>query len=415
MRRWAGLRRPRLETHELEWVNVPCTDPVGRLFRWEGEFHRAIYPERRRHVQRILKRGVLQRLVERGLFVETTESPIAVAGFPMVIRTARLPFDVPCDRFPLSCLRDSALNYIDSMIAIAGMGYSLRDPQFGNFMLTGPSRPIAIDIGSIHEGEPTGADIAGLIERMIVPILVSSRHPEYRRLIRQMIGDVPRNGPSFPAHDGPALDRAILSKLAGEPAAALEGVRDLGELRDVTASIEIESHAPNEVWDDPSEWIGALGSAGVEKGGDRRVICLGARNFALFERLEPSGSDCLVVDHDEPGLEHLRSTLKGSAHRILQLDHPINRGFLARAPRCGLLLALGAFERYDHPAALADENIAMSLASFSAKTTFVDVPSGRERERDRYLAALGAGFRTVEPIEIPAQGTLISCSRPRSS
>lgn len=367
------------------WLNLPCTDPMGRVFTRDGRFFRAIYPRKAALVRSLLSVDNVARLMADGLLAKTWIADEYTSGTDLVLEVEAAPFDVPCDRFTTSCLQTAFERWIEISLRLEGAGLSLSDAHFGNFMLFGRNEPRWIDLGSVRPSQEVTQDdpfrgFDELWKGMLAPLLVL-RHPSRRtRLARLAIADYPYQGPKTSTNEAPLpLEdfvtaereelRRMLGTLRGSAAVLKTYEFACGKLGEAFARAPAPP-SPGPV--DPS-FIRSL----VTDAGLRRVMCLGGDVYApLADALR--GLDVVVVDEDETRLEGIAAMIKAQPASTgtvaLHLDHVINRLFLRRPPVADVLISCDPFTRFPHDSEVMLENIAATLAKLTTRLAVVTTP-----------------------------------------
>src|SRR5690349_19754345 len=116
-----------LPSTQLEWLGIRFLDPNGRVFRWEGEIYRAIYPDRVPYVLSLFERGIVAELVERGLLISSELTKLKVEGYGLVLRHRTLPYITKPWEWNRSFIRDAAIKTIDLNLALLKWGLGTVD------------------------------------------------------------------------------------------------------------------------------------------------------------------------------------------------------------------------------------------------------------------------------------------------
>ena len=123
-------------------------DPDGRVFSWNGQIFRGIFPAAAPFFRQLTETGILSSLVERGLLVETELTQFTSSEFSLVFRHDVVPFaSYPQEWCPLM-LKDAALAIIDLAIELAHDGLLLKDGHPWNILFDA-CKPVYVDLGSI--------------------------------------------------------------------------------------------------------------------------------------------------------------------------------------------------------------------------------------------------------------------------
>ena len=121
---------------------------TARLFEFEGEFYRAVYPQHEAFWRGLFDKGIIDRLIGKKMLVETEISPLRLEGFPMVIKHRRIPFITYATEWPAPALKDAALLQARLNCELAKDGLGSIDAHPFNIVFDG-AQPLMVDVGSI--------------------------------------------------------------------------------------------------------------------------------------------------------------------------------------------------------------------------------------------------------------------------
>jgi len=123
-------------------------DPDGRVFLWEGQLYRGIFPAAAPFFRKLAENGTISNLVEQGFLVNTELTQFTSNEFSLIFRHHLVPFaSYPQEWCPLM-FRDAALAIVDLAIELAHADLILKDGHPWNILFEA-CRPVYIDLGSI--------------------------------------------------------------------------------------------------------------------------------------------------------------------------------------------------------------------------------------------------------------------------
>ncbi len=139
-----------LKPDDLNWKGVRFLDPTGKVFEYEGEYYRAIYPEMAEYVRSLFDSGIIDHLVSNGFLIESSLSNLEVNGYAMVIKHRRIAYQTLALSWNRKFIRDAALCGINLNLELLKYGLGTRDFHPSNIQQTGICSPVWIDLGSIR-------------------------------------------------------------------------------------------------------------------------------------------------------------------------------------------------------------------------------------------------------------------------
>ncbi len=86
--------RQTFQPEQLDWIGTRFLDPIGRVFKYEDAYFRAVYPDKKEYVEQLFSLGIVERLNQNGWLVQMERADIAVAGYALVLRASAAPFAV---------------------------------------------------------------------------------------------------------------------------------------------------------------------------------------------------------------------------------------------------------------------------------------------------------------------------------
>jgi hypothetical protein len=145
---FTGSSFQRIPWNEAAYHPHSFADPYGRVFLWEDQLYRGIYPTAEPFFRALAENGIISNLVEQRLLVNTELTPFASNEFPLVFRHELVPFaSYPQEWCPLM-FQDAALAIVDLAIELAHAGLVLKDGHPWNVIFDA-CKPVYIDLGSI--------------------------------------------------------------------------------------------------------------------------------------------------------------------------------------------------------------------------------------------------------------------------
>lgn len=169
----------------VSWIGLRFLDPLGRTFLYDGQYYKAIYPERLDEAKALFQSPAVRMLTERNLLVPAKEAPFALDGYPLVYALETDYFSFARDEWGVEQIRDAAIRYCEMGILLAQQGLGFIDGHSGNFVVMNNSQAKWCDTGSII---PCGAqELTGIdefIRYFVYPLLVRASSPKLGRMMR---------------------------------------------------------------------------------------------------------------------------------------------------------------------------------------------------------------------------------------
>lgn len=178
-----------LNPENLDWVGERFLDPIGRVFRLDGEYFRAVYPDQVQGVDRLFRDCVIRDLVAENLLIPTWRSDLKVDGYGATLAMQKVHWNVPPDTWPRRVLRDAALTWITINERLLPHGLGLIDSHLGNLVLSGRCIPRWVDLGSIATVTNPLMGIQEFFRCMLHPLQMLARGASLERTARLLIRD----------------------------------------------------------------------------------------------------------------------------------------------------------------------------------------------------------------------------------
>ena len=308
--------RQTFQPEQLAWIGTRFLDPIGRVFKYEDAYFRAVYPDKKEYVEQLFSLGIVERLDQNGWLVQMERADISVAGYALVLRASAAPFDVRGHEYSRSMLREAALAWLDMNLLLWQWNMGLMDAHPGNFQVFGACRPTWVDLGSIV---PIGNDPAqGLHEFMknfVFPLVLIGKSNQLSRVARLLIKDGGVSAEEFRDLCGHSLP------IVGSRPQILHGLRDLVEGLAFAHGCSTWGDYGNDRLNGV-DYSGAFKPSPdpraskilelIEEANPKTILDLGANDGFFSARAAARGYEVLAVDSDEEALERFYAWLKKS-------------------------------------------------------------------------------------------------------
>ncbi|MBK8115842.1 MAG: hypothetical protein IPK44_15790 [Candidatus Accumulibacter sp.] len=398
--------QPDLNDPTLEWIGKG-EDPVGDVFKADGNYFRAIKHSAAGEVRNLIARDVYRQLARRNLIPEHHFSDVGHPKYAMVAHTHAGTFVYP-PTYALLTFRDAAIVWLDinEFLMNVDVDYGLIDGHYGNFALFNNSRPMWVDIGSIGRkgGSLQGCPDFGLaqfVQCYVYPLLMFQNHPdtEYtRHLMLTQPGGITYEQlkDALPGYLG--IDDLGSLASGGDRSASFRRIRDLLGSVDFSAVKGFWSGYRNVgslEWAIQGKWLD-----GEQDSRFRAVVGL-VRRSAASAFLDIGAND---------GLFSLLCTREGRKGIATDLDDfSLNKlyQFISTRPAVELSIAHGSFLKITHSAELV---LALAITHhlvISQGLTFDQISKTLARNSSRALITefmpdgLGGTAENPEPVPNP--------------
>jgi SAM-dependent methyltransferase len=414
---------PQLPLDKIEWKAIRSLDPVGRVFSFEGEFYRAVYPQAVAHVNHLFERGIVESLAEKRLLIETKKTNLTVEGFGLVLHHRRIPFLSGAWEWSRFFVKAAALKVLELNRSLLPFGMGTLDYHSANIHQQGRAEPVWIDFGSIvpltalPAKEPFAAEFR---KCYLFPLLLYRRSPDVGRIVRAILGVGGLDDNEF----GGLLGPASIPRLAPSGRAAW---LDAGVA--IISGLELPAHRDT-TWSEyhPDERL-SQGQDGLLSGPRQevlfkiirerrpsRVVDLGcnAGAFTLFAAQQ--GAQTYGTDFDDAAIERLHAYL-GRVNDPLSITVTI-RDLVVPQDRIIITGDFALALALEHHMALAQNfpfsHIAKIFASYTTATLLTEfMPNGMGGTApkpdplpswytlENFMQALKPYFSAIEPIHLP--------------
>lgn len=173
---------------DLNWVGGRFLDPIGKVFRKDDFYYRAIYPDRAAFVDRLLSSPAFQKVTQSGLMQAPIRSKMQVEGFAFCLKSKAADWAIPAGHWVLRTRQQAAINWLAINRALLEEGYELIDAHLGNYILDESCHPQWIDLGSIQKiASHRLGGFSEFCQRQLYPLVVLSLRPDLSPLLRRVL------------------------------------------------------------------------------------------------------------------------------------------------------------------------------------------------------------------------------------
>ncbi len=123
-------------------------DTVGSVYMYKGRIIRIINPLARKHVERLMKSGLIDRLIKEGLLVDSWISDDVDEKGRMILEHKRIIPRAYPTQWSFEMMKDAAKLILKLNMVCWEFGYELKDCHPFNILFDG-ARPVYVDFGSI--------------------------------------------------------------------------------------------------------------------------------------------------------------------------------------------------------------------------------------------------------------------------
>ncbi|RYD83464.1 MAG: hypothetical protein EOP84_07865, partial [Verrucomicrobiaceae bacterium] len=327
---------------KIEWLRDRHLDPNGRVFGFDGEIYRAIYPGQAAHIQSLFQRGIVKDLVAQGLLIPTELTSLSVEGYALVLKHETLAYRTKPFEWPRGLLRDAALGVLDLNLALLKHGLMTVDTHAGNLGQVKGCRPVWTDFGSIVPLEkPYPAE---QFRRYFTnPLRLLERAPGASQLVRSVLRDGGLDSATLNALQHPRwsplravqpLREKVLQRLKNDRNGSVQDrlVRERELHQERERIEEIELRLPETLWGAyhhselnvfPEDYTSSLQDSRraaifgvIDRLNPRRVIDLAANAGFYSFYAARKGAQVLGLDFDEPAVERFYQAARTHAESL---------------------------------------------------------------------------------------------------
>lgn len=181
----------------VDWLGVGV-DPIGDVFRKDGNYFRAIRRDAMAQVDQLVANGIYDDLARRSLIPHQVMSAFDQGGYGALAMTTGALWAVYPGNYIFLTLLDAARVWLEINERLLDLApehdYGLADGHFGNFALFGNSRPQWVDIGSIVAGASAKNEkfsgwfgLDQFVRSFVYPLLMYFHKPERSAEVRQLM------------------------------------------------------------------------------------------------------------------------------------------------------------------------------------------------------------------------------------
>ena len=403
-------------------ANHPCTDPLGVLY-WQGSrVMRAIYPHKSAYVRKLFETGLINELIKGQFLGEQWLADDDGVNYDCVVESKPAPFPVPPAMYTRETLHHAAMLWIELAIKLNRHGLYLSDAHYGNYQLFNSSRPKWVDLGSIQPRpqEPASLELIldCLASELLAPLQILVQRPDQEHIVRWIIDHASTSGPMHASGMNP-VSVSEISRMERidlwRPSKGKSWINILHEAREFTSTLKPDDYKvcsePIKIAVDANQWLKEwLNSRSVN-----HVMAIGVDNGMIdSEEFLPVPQLCII----EPDQARLNSVMqiigrkKDNLHIICGVAHPINRTFFKLGLKSEWVLAIDAFERWQHHSPIWWENILVSLHALAKKGVLVVWRDNLEVALQELLTRLNLLFQKVETHALDSGGVVLVAEDP---
>lgn len=136
-------------------LQVSHLDTIGHVYMYEGRIIRIIERSARKHVEQLMKCGLIEKLIKEGILVESWISNDTDEEGRLVLEHKRI---VPCTylfQWSFEMMKEAAKLILKMNMLCWEYGYELKDCHQYNILFDG-TRPVFVDFGSIVKRNDKG-------------------------------------------------------------------------------------------------------------------------------------------------------------------------------------------------------------------------------------------------------------------
>lgn len=137
--------------NNVEWLitGFRHADRLGKVFRYEGEIYRAIFPEAVPYVLELFQSGLIPTLIEKKLLINTWITDLRMEHYPLILKHETIPFITKPATWSFIALKRAAQLYLDLNSFLLDYGLGTVDGHQENIQFINNNKPVWIDLGSI--------------------------------------------------------------------------------------------------------------------------------------------------------------------------------------------------------------------------------------------------------------------------
>ncbi|MDI6704397.1 MAG: class I SAM-dependent methyltransferase [bacterium] len=179
----------KLELNDIEWVVESKLDPMGRVFKYNNEYYRAVYPQNVEFVKGLFSNGIIYKLINDSLLIETNITEFELPNYGLILHHKKIPFQTYAPDWPKEILRDAAKVVIKLNQELLKYNLATIDYHSHNIQLTENSKPVWIDFGSIVPQERVKLEWANreFVNYFVNPLILYSKGNELDDLCRHVL------------------------------------------------------------------------------------------------------------------------------------------------------------------------------------------------------------------------------------
>ncbi|BBD09311.1 class I SAM-dependent methyltransferase [Desulfovibrio ferrophilus] len=141
----------KIDEKNVEWIitGFRHADRLGRVFRYQGDIYRAIFPEAEQYVLQHFESGLIPKLIKNNLLIDTRITDLHMESSPLILRHETIPFVTRPATWSFTALKRAAQLYLDLNRFLLDYGLGTIDGHQENIQFIHNHKPVWIDLGSI--------------------------------------------------------------------------------------------------------------------------------------------------------------------------------------------------------------------------------------------------------------------------
>ncbi len=136
-----------VQSQDITYDKLSVVDPGMRVFHWQGQLLRGVYPHAVDSVRKLFDSGLIEELVARQLIPDTWITDLVLDEFPLVVGQKRIRAVTYPHEWSYSMVKSAALLALEVNAVANEFGYQLSDCHGLNVVFDG-MRPVYVDLGS---------------------------------------------------------------------------------------------------------------------------------------------------------------------------------------------------------------------------------------------------------------------------
>lgn len=428
---------------EVQWMTNSTVDPVGRVFKWEGNIYRAIRKPYSSFFQELLDKNILKNISQNAGLINTKKTSLTLDGFGLILQHDQITFPSYPFEWSSEMFRNAALLICDLSIALDRYNLELKDVHPYNVMFEN-YLPKFIDAGSIRRKEGKEWNLKkAFILNILYPLysLAEGKNEQVRFLFRnELDGSLLTEKISCLIPLKYKILNRLLSAKKDNTVSAVKHYREkIEKIKLKSSQTEWSSYHKDDNYflpfDKQKRWYDKQKNVYklLAKLKPSTVLDLGSNIGWYAELAARSGAQVVATDIDEQSINLLYLRTKKTKLRILPLIVDFMKSTASNIAwpgaserlKCDVVLALALTHHLVFKNHLYFDTIAEELNKFSKKWLIVEfVPPDDKYIKnwikeehywyslDNFVTSLNKFFRRIEILDsAPFPRKLIFCQK----